>query len=307
MQKFINQHDLIIAEAAVVEPIRRGGIVELDPTLANGPLIYDELGRRELRKLYVNYANIALAANLPFLMCTPTWRTNAERVKTANADPNINRHAAEFLFTIRDELNSALVKVGGQIGCKNDCYQPEEALTTSEAETFHQWQIEELAAAGVDFLLAVTLPNIAEALGIARAMAATKTPYFISFVIDRSGNVLDGTPLSNAIEFIDNEIDQPPLGYMINCAYPTFLSQSNQPPEKLTRLIGFQGNASSLDHADLDGAKEIKMNDTAEWGETMLELHRQWGIKILGGCCGTNTEHLKYIVANSQALTPKIS
>jgi methionine synthase I (cobalamin-dependent) len=27
----------------------------------------------------------------------------------------------------------------------------------------------------------------------------------------------------------------------------------------------------------------------------MLELHRTFGVKVLGGCCGTDAEHLRYL------------
>jgi methionine synthase I (cobalamin-dependent) len=32
----------------------------------------------------------------------------------------------------------------------------------------------------------------------------------------------------------------------------------------------------------------------------MLELNKSYGIKILGGCCGTGNEHLKYIVGKER-------
>jgi methionine synthase I (cobalamin-dependent) len=37
------------------------------------------------------------------------------------------------------------------------------------------------------------------------------------------------------------------------------------------------------------------MEKISGWGEVMLGLNRQYGVKILGGCCGTNEEHLRYI------------
>lgn len=305
MQSFINQHDLVLMEAAIVEPIRRDDRVPLDPLLVHGGLIYDPVGRNKLERLYFQYAKVARDADLPFLMCTPTWRTNSERVRAAAANPNINQDAVAFLCKIRDEFNGASVKVGGLIGCKNDCYQPSEALTANEAEEFHAWQINELADSGVDFLFAATLPNVEEATGIANAMATTGVPFFISFVIDRSGRLLDGTTLSDAVNLIDTETQQPPIGYLINCAYPTFLCADEQPAELFSRLIGIQGNASSLDHAELDCADDLQMNDVSEWGNEMLSLHRNHGMKILGGCCGTNADHLRYVAENADLRSSK--
>ena len=245
MEALLDNHDLILMEVAIIEALRRGGVVSLDRNLANASLIHDDAGRNELRRLYLRYLQVAADAELPFVMCTPTWRANAERVKLSAAHPEINAHAAQFMFDIRESgtLDAQFVKIGGMVGCKNDCYQPAEALSPGESEEFHKWQVNQLANAGVDFLFAVTLPSVQEAIGIARAMASTDCPYIISWVINQRGDVLDGTPLAGAIEAVDGAASRAPLGYFVNCAYPTFLCADRQTNEVFSRLIGFQGNA----------------------------------------------------------------
>ena len=284
-------------EASIVERLRRSKDIQLHPTLVHSPLIYDKAGRSEMTKLYLEYIDIALEAKLPFLMDTPTWRANRERVHESSISRSINYDAVKFLQEIRDTQNKGVVdiKIGGSIGCKNDCYLPQEGLTSSEAEQFHSWQIGQIAKGGVDFLMAVTLPNVEESLGIAKAMEKTGIPYFISFVIDRDGNVLDGTPLIDAIDRVDNKTAIPPLGYMVNCSYPTFLCANKQPALLFKRLIGYSANASSLDHCELEGSEQLESESVSEWGNSMLELNSKHGVKILGGCCGTDGEHLKYI------------
>jgi homocysteine S-methyltransferase len=79
---------------------------------------------------------------------------------------------------------------GGLLGCKNDCCKPDEGLLKSKATAFHNWQITRLAQAGVDFLLAATLPALPEATGIALAMGETDIPFIISFVINKEGTIL---------------------------------------------------------------------------------------------------------------------
>jgi homocysteine S-methyltransferase len=63
----------------------------------------------------------------------------------------------------------------------------------------------------VDFLYAPTFPAVEEALGAAIAMGETGLPYVISFVLERDGRVLDGTPLHTAIERIDATAAPAPL------------------------------------------------------------------------------------------------
>ena len=298
MQQLLSSNSLILMEAAIVESLRRSSEIELHPQLVNAPLIYQEAGRKALSKLYQSYIDIAAEAKVPFLMCTPTWRTNQERVHDTGINPSINIDAVHFLNRLRESQSGGRenIKIGGMIGCKNDCYRPSEALSTAQAEQFHRWQIEQLQAGGVDFIIAETLPNVDEAIGIAKAIERAGLPYFISFVISRDGLVLDGTSLNTAIRRVDANTDQQALGFMVNCAYPSFLCAQAQPPEVFNRLLGYLANASSKDHCDLDGSQELFMENVPDWGELMLNLNKKYGVKILGGCCGTNEQHLSYLV-----------
>ncbi|HEY5775803.1 MAG TPA: homocysteine S-methyltransferase family protein [Xanthomonadales bacterium] len=302
MQQLLKNNNLVLMEAAIVEPLRRSADIELHPRLVNAPLIYQPAGRKALRDLYQGYIDIALAAKIPFLMCTPTWRTNRERVVDSGVQASINIDAVHFLNELREsqEEGRENIRIGGLIGCKNDCYLPQEALSAAQAEAFHAWQIEQLKQGGVDFIIAETLPSVAEAIGIARAIERSGLPYFISFVISRDGRVLDGTALNNAVQRVDASTRQRPLGFMVNCAYPSFLCAPGQPPALFERLTGYLANASSLDHCDLDGAVELMGESVSDWGDAMLELHRTHGVSILGGCCGTGGEHLRYLVSGQQ-------
>jgi len=303
MKNLLNQHQLILMEAAIVERLRRSSHIDLHPRLVNAPLIYNELGSFELRKIYQSYIDVATRANLPILLCTPTWRANHDRVSESNINEEINVDAVNFMNEIRDQqgVNASHIKIGGLIGCKNDCYKSDEGLTSAEAERFHTWQITELAKTKVDFLIAETLPNIQEAMGIANAMSKTNIPYIISFVINRKGEVLDGTPLAEAVRELDGNVEIRPLGFMVNCAYPSFLNASSQPKALFERLIGYQANASSLDHAELDNCSELQTEDLALWGNEMLSLNNEFGVKILGGCCGTDVDYINYLVKEFSA------
>jgi len=297
VKEIITANNLILMEAAVIERLRRTDKVNLHSALVNAPLIYENHGKVALTSIYNSYIDIGQNCNTPVFLCTPTWRANRQRIMDSGINPAINIDAVKYLNELRDSRNdfSDKIKLGGLIGCKNDCYMPEEGLSANESEEFHAWQVEQLVSGGVDFLLAETLPNVDEALGIARAMEKSEIPYFISFVISKDGKVLDGSSLTEAIKLVDNGTTHNPIGFMGNCAHPSFLNADQQPLEVLSRLIGFNANASSLDHCDLDGAQDLKVDSVADWGNQMLHLNNQYGVKILGGCCGTGVEHLKYI------------
>jgi len=300
IQEILDNHKLILTEAAVIESLRRSGDVNLHPRLENALLIYEEAGKEELSTLYQGFIGAACKGDVPITICTPTWRANQERISEVHISNDINGDAVKFLRHLKDKWGTwaANIFIGGLTGCKNDCYKHAEGLSKNDAKAFHSWQINQLVKAGVDFLLGATLPAVSEATGIALSMMETRLPYIISFVINREGEILDGNSLEHSFQEIDNVCSRPPLGYMINCAYPSFLHAEKQPRSVLSRLIGYQANASSLDHSHLDGAEILQTNDICDWGNLMIELNKKYGIKILGGCCGTGYEHLQYIVRN---------
>ncbi len=234
---------------------------------------------------------------MPILLATPTWRANKERVNISNIEKSINIDAVKFLRDVSSIYNKN-VKVGGLIGCKNDCYLPKESISAVEAKEFHSWQIKQLSDAGADYLVAATLPEVEEALGIANAMSETDKPYIISFVVGKDGYILDGSDLHESIKYIDRSAKRLPLGYFVNCSYPSFLSPEKHAASLFNRLIGIQSNASSLKHSELDGSTELRTESVEEWGKQMLSLNEKYGLKILGGCCGTNSHHLQYLAEN---------
>ena len=311
--KTIETSDFVLTEAAVVETLRRGGRVQMHPQLEHAALIYEDPGRQAIREVYNGFFKIAAEAQIPMMICCPTWRASRNRVTEAGIQTDINGDAVRFMRALRPEetampqhpkpqnLMPQPLFLGGILGPQNDCYRPDLGLKPDQAHRYHAWQAQKLAGAGVDFLLAATLPALPEAIGMTRALADTGLPYFISFVINRTGTILDGTPLDQAFAVIDPDGPNPPAGYMINCAYPSFLNADQQPASAMDRLVGFQGNASSLDHDQLDGAAELQADSVSDWGDRMVALNQRFGVKILGGCCGTGVDHLNYLV---EALKP---
>lgn len=292
----IKPYKYVLSEAAVVERLRREYPVKLHPQLEHAMLIYEQAGRDALTDIFHSYMDIAARAHVPILIATPTWRANRERVISSGAPASINQDAVEFMRSLF--RNGAIYYVMGLMSCKNDCYKPSEALTRETARKFHAWQIKSLVSGGVDSLLAATLPEVEEACGIALAMQDAGSPGVISFVINRDGVVLDGTPLPEAIDRIDSACDLPPLGYMVNCSYPGFFKGDVLPCDINKRIIGFCGNSSSLDHCDLDNAACVHTDSVEDWGKNLIKLHHDYGIKVLGGCCGTDCRHLNFMVDN---------
>ena len=89
-----------------------------------------------------------------------------------------------------------------------------------------------------------------------------------------------------------------PTGYFVNCTHPRFLLDA-YPAGVLGRLIGIQANGSSRDVTRLDGATQTVADPVEAWAADMLRLHETHGVRILGGCCGTDRRHLESLAVPS--------
>jgi len=304
-----NTVPFVLTEGAVVERLRRepGGC--LHPEVANAALLYDPGGRRTLERIYREYLDAARALGLPLLLLTPTWRANGERLRRAGlADRPVQADAFDFLDGLR-RMNGAAgsVFIGGLMGCRGDAYDPRAALPEGEAEAFHADQAASLAEAGVDLLYGATLPALSEALGMARAMAGTGLPFILGFPLRPAGTLLDGTPQTEAAARLDGAA-RPPLGLMGHCVHPSVFAAAMDAayPGRASgagRWIGVQANASPLSPEALDGADRLLGDGPDELADGMVSAARRWGLKILGGCCGTDA---RLIPALGRRLAAKV-
>ena len=297
---FFHQTACMLGEGAVIERLRRDTAFELNPHVVNSDFIYYEKKRAALATIFKEYLDVGLKYHLPLVLSTPTWRASEQRIAEAGyAQKDVNGDNYRFLDGLRQDYGDYARKVPicGLMSCRGDAYNPAEALSASEAEDFHRWQADRLARSGVDFLLAATLPAYTEALGLATAMAATGTPYIVSFVLRSEGTLLDGTPLKEAIAGIDKAVRPRPLAFMGNCTHATFFKAALTHPDHSSamvreRMVGLFANTAAHTPEELNNCDALVAEDPVVFGKTVADLHRSLGMKILGGCCGTDQRHI---------------
>jgi homocysteine S-methyltransferase len=298
--EFFEKSQCILGEGAVIERLRRNSEFELDPDIVNSAFIYDQGPRSAISGIYRQYLDIGLKYNLPLLLSTPTWRASRERIARAGYEKtDVNGDNFRFLDGMRKSYGEYANKVVicGLLSCRGDAYNPSEALTSNDAHEFHSWQANRLAEAGVDFLLAATLPAISEATGLATALAATGKPYIMSFLFRPEGTMLDRTPLKDAISIIDSDVNPKPIAYMANCTHASIfktaiMHDTHSSVTVRKRVTGLLANTAALNPEELDDSEELVEEDPQIFGQSVANLHGELGMKILGGCCGTDDRHI---------------
>jgi homocysteine S-methyltransferase len=173
-----------------------------------------------------------------------------------------------------------------------DCYRPEQAPSAREAAAYHRPHLDALAEAGVDFVVAATLPALSEAAGLMSAANLAGVRLIPSFVLDPDGRLLDGGTLDQAVSELGTEV-------MLNCTHWSFARRALEETrsENVARVLGLQANTAACHPRDLDGSAEPVTEDPRVFAEGMSALHRDFGLRMLGGCCGTGPEHILDLAA----------
>lgn len=62
-------------------------------------------------------------------------------------------------------------------------------------------------------------------------------------------------------------------------------------------LQGLQANTSPLPYSELDGAADLHSSAPQDFAAAMVRLQKAAGLKIMGGCCGTDDRHMEAMAA----------
>lgn len=273
------------------------------PVFSAVTLVRSDEGRRELEDYFRGFLDLARASGTGCLLESATWRASSDWALAINATPDeldrLNTQAVAAMEPLRAEFQDLPVVISGCIGPRGDGYDPGRIMTPKEALTYHRRQAQALAAGKPDMLSAITMTNIPEAIGIARAAEEVSLPVAIAFTVETDGRLPAGDTLKHAIQAVDEATGAYPAYFMINCAHPTHFRDGLEGAGAWTdRIRGIRANASRCSHAELDQATELDIGDPRELGQLYRELRERLPrLTVLGGCCGTDLRHLREIAA----------
>jgi homocysteine S-methyltransferase len=272
------------------------------PDFAAFPLLDTEAGRAGLVAYYAPYLDLAERLGAGFVLDTPTWRANLDWGARLGYDAarlsEVNRRAVDFVSALAAERPGLRAIVNGVVGPRGDGYVVGATMSASEAAAYHGLQTRAFAEAGAEMMSAITMTYVEEAIGVARAAASVGLPAVISFTVETDGRLPSGQSLGDAITQVDDASRVPPAYFMINCAHPShFAGVLESGGSWLGRIHGVRANASCLSHAQLDEATELDRGDVQELGALYASLGTIVDLRVIGGCCGTDHEHIATIAA----------
>ncbi|MFF0782002.1 methionine synthase [Streptomyces sp. NPDC003720] len=171
----------------------------------------------------------------------------------------------------------------------------------------YQRNAEGLVAGGADALLVETTQDLlqtkAAVLGARRGLTALglDLPVIVSVTVETTGTMLLGSEIGAALTALE------PLGIDmigLNCATgPAEMSEHLRYLARNARIpLSCMPNAG-LPVLGKDGAHyPLSAPELADAQETFV---REYGLSLVGGCCGTTPEHLRQVVERVHGLTPR--
>src|SRR5256886_10915056 len=180
-------------------------------------------------------------------------------------------------------------------------------ITFADLRAAYSEQVRGLLDGGADLLIVETCQDLLQTKAALAAIFAhfeknrVRVPVIAQVTIETFGTMLNGTEISAAL----TALAPFPIDVIgMNCGTG---------PRHMTESIRYLcENAplpvSILPNAGLPSVKEGKMHydETPETFTKQLQhFAGDFGVNIVGGCCGTTPEHLKLVVEAMQRITPK--
>ena len=294
LTELLAAHDWLMADGATGTNLFNMGLSSGD-----APELWNVDEPAKIRALYKGAVD---AGSDIFL--TNTFGGNASRLKLHQADKRVlelNRAAAELGRQIADASGRRVV-VAGSVGPTGEIMAPLGTLTHEIAvEMFHE-QAEGLKAGGADVLWVETISAPEEYRAAAEGAARAGMPWCGTMSFDTAGRTMMGVTSADMVAMVE-KLPNPPIAFGANCGVGasdllrTVLGFSAQGTE---RPIIAKGNAGIPRYHD----GHIHYNGTPELMAEYALLARAAGARIIGGCCGTQPEHLRAMRAALETRTP---
>lgn len=223
------------------------------------------------------------------IITTNTFRTNPYTIekagKTGVEPAKLTKLACDLAKRAVQKSRSAPPQaVAGSVAPIEDCFSPQLYPGEKLAETDHYAHIKNLKAGGVDFILAETMLSMKEAIIVLEQAKKLKIPIMVSFALNKDGDILNG---DNLIEALNQVSKYQPLAFLINCTTLDIIKKVIDSILVVAKIpIGIYPNFGSPVKSEFS-----KYLTPRKFTEAMIQFSKK-GVKILGGCCGTQPKHI---------------
>ena len=251
---------------------------------------YDELNISNpqlVREVHLDYLNAGAD-----ILETNTFGANRTKLMThglAEQTGEINAQGAR----IAREVAGTDVFVAGAIGPLGIRIEPWGKTSIEEAQTVFREQARALAGGGIDAFVLETFFDLNEVYSAIRGVRdVSDRPLIVQMSIGEDGNSPEGTPPEIFTKRLE-EWGADVIGLNCSVGPQTMLDAIERIANVTVKKLSVQPNAGKPKNVE---GRNIYLC-SPEYMASYAKKFVQYGVRIVGGCCGTTPQHIKAIRA----------
>jgi methionine synthase / methylenetetrahydrofolate reductase(NADPH) len=233
---------------------------------------------------------------------TNTFGGNRMKLMTHGLADQIRDINIQGAKIARDAVAGNEVFVGGAIGPLGIRIEPWGKTGIEEARGIFREQAEALLAGGVDLFILETFSDLNEVYAaICGVKDASDKPIVAQMTIEEDGNSLEGTPPEVFVKRIDDWAADV-IGLNCSVGPQTMLDIIERIGGVTAKKLSVQPNAGKPKNIE---GRNIYLC-SPEYMASYAKKFVRYGVRLVGGCCGTTPQHIKAISGAVRAVSPSI-
>src|SRR5262245_49666743 len=195
------------------------------------------------------------------------------------------------------------IYVAGAIGPLGIRIEPWGKTSIDEARTIFREQAEALLEGGVDIFLLETFSDLNEVQAAMRGVRdVSDKPLIAQMTIVDDGNSLEGTPPEIFAKRLD-DWGADVVGLNCSVGPQTMLDAIERIASVTSKKLSVQPNAGRPQNIEGRNLYLCSPEYMASYARKFV----QYGVRIVGGCCGTTPQHIKAMRGAVRSLSPNVS
>lgn len=310
IQRILNKFQLIVLDGAMATELERHGH-DLNDSLWSAKFLYEHPDsiKRVHRDYFEAGADCAITASYQ-----ATVEGYVQRGLSENEALKLIQSSVQIAVQARDEfwadvtatasqqtrpkpLVAASVGPYGAFLADGSEYRGDYKLSEEQLMEFHRPRMKALIEAGADILACETIPCLVEAKAITRLLKEFPGTYaWISFSAKDEQHISNGESIAACAKWLNEHEQVAAVG--INCTLPKFIpSLIHEIHSHTDKPVVVYPNLGE----EYDPVTKTWQGHTCT--ETFGQSARQWyeaGARMIGGCCRTQPQDIREIVAWSR-------
>ena len=293
----LNDKEALLLDGGVSTEIRRRGVA-LDKNVWSG--LTTKTHPDEVRQVHEDY--IQAGAQIITANTYSTARHVLESINLGHESKLLNFKSVQLAQQARDNVAQEEVYVAGSISSMPPLTSHREVAIDGQVESSYQELADVLAEAGVDLIIAEMMRDIENASTVIKAAVSTGLPVFIGFSAMMAENGVDVRSLrwkntddtTSAHDFGEMVETLKPLGGQAAGIMHTRVEDIVPALEVLQQhwsgpLMAYAETGKLI----LPDWRYEEVSSPEDYASEIEGWIRNYGVQIVGGCCGTGPEHIR--------------